>query len=114
LDLQISEEPGEVEDIRALDKTRPWGEGNPQPAFCWGPVAVKGTRVVGKSGDHIQVTLGGPDGNLFKGIGFSMSKYFPSDGGLGRRALAAGHFIINNWQGQESVEFQLRDIDFNR
>ncbi len=115
LELDFLYEDGfsNVETVQALDATRPWGEGNPQPAFAWGPVIVKGTRMVGKDNSHIQVSLSGPDGNICKGIGFSMSGLFPEDGGVGRSGVAAGHFMINNWQGMESVEFQLRDLEFD-
>ncbi|HDS29464.1 MAG TPA: single-stranded-DNA-specific exonuclease RecJ [Firmicutes bacterium] len=113
LDFHLDGSPSDNDEVNELDATRPWGAGNPQPAFSWGPLDIKGSRIVGKTGEHIQVTLGGPDGNLFKGIGFSLSRFFPDDGGIGRSARAAGHFIINSWQGNDSVEFQVLDIEFD-
>ncbi len=112
LDFPVETPLRRAETVQALDATRPWGEGNPQPGFAWGPITVKGTRAVGRNGDHMQFSLGGADGSMCKGIGFSMSRLLPSDGGLGQKIRAAGHFMINNWQGMESVEFQLRDLEF--
>jgi single-stranded-DNA-specific exonuclease len=112
LDFAVDRTPTDPEAVTALDATRPWGEGNPQPAFMWGPVRVKGTRAVGKGGEHVQVTLHSEDGAIIKGIGFSMSRYLDEESASGRMAQTAGHFLLNEWQGRSSVEFQLRDLDF--
>jgi len=111
VDFILEAAPEDVARVKELDATRPWGEGNPQPVFVWRDITIKGTRAVGKTREHVQVTLQGTDGNITKGIGFSMARYFEDGNIAGSRGRAAGRFILNNWQGRTSVEFQLEDID---
>lgn len=110
LDLAVEGAPRDASIVKELERTRPWGPGNPQPAFEWGPVTVKGTRTVGKKLEHVQVSLHDSTGVLCKGIGFNMAGDV-SEVRAGDKVTAAGHFQINTWQGNESVEFQLRDLD---
>lgn len=111
IDLTVTDPPKSLDDILDLDRTRPWGEGNPQPSFAWGPVTMEDSRVVGRNADHVQVTIGAANGACLKGIGFSMAKWLGDGSTLGKPARAAGHFILNNWQGKTSLEFQLNDVE---
>ena len=111
LDLAVDTaltDPREVEELNAI---QPCGEGNPEPEFVWGPVHIEKTRAVGRELDHLQFTFVTRSGDSMKGIGFSMAKYFKDADSRGRKFLAAGQFIINEWQGRQSVEFQVSDLE---
>ncbi len=110
LDLILDRPPGHPAEVTELDKTRPWGEGNPRPAFLWDHVSIRSTRIVGRTGDHLQLSMESSDGSEIKGIGFSMAEWcdhLTTD----TSARAAGHFIINDWSGTDAVEFQAADFD---
>jgi single-stranded-DNA-specific exonuclease len=111
LDAYLKTAPTDPEEVRQLDMTRPWGHGNPQPTFAWGPVTVKGTRQVGKNLEHIQMTLRDKGGSLCKGIGFNMAEDVSRNIDLDQEVRAAGHFQVNFWQGNESVEFEIKDLE---
>jgi single-stranded-DNA-specific exonuclease len=111
IDLTVSEPPRDEDEIRDLDRTRPWGEANPQPSFAWGPVTMENSRVVGRNADHVQVSIGAEDGPRLKAIAFSMAGLFNDARPLGKPVRAAGHFFLNNWQGRTQLEFQLNDIE---
>jgi single-stranded-DNA-specific exonuclease len=111
IDLVVTEPPMDAGVIHDLDRTRPWGEGNPQPSFAWGPVTMENSRVVGRNAEHVQVSIGTEDGQRLKAIGFSMARLFDNNQPLGKPVRAAGHFFLNNWQGRTQLEFQLNDIE---
>ncbi len=111
LDFETEEAPRGPDDVTDLDATRPWGVGNPPPAFIWGPVKIEKTRAVGKDLQHMQVTFRAGDGSTVKGIAFSMAGHIDDSNPLGRSVKVAGQFILNNWQGKTSVEFQLSDME---
>jgi single-stranded-DNA-specific exonuclease len=112
IDLEIENAPHKPDIVKDLEKTRPWGPGNPQPAFQWGPVTVKGTRAVGKELEHVQVSLHDASGALYKGIGFNLACEIPDNSAVGKDISAAGHFQLNDWQGTVTVQFEIKDFHF--
>lgn len=111
LDFELGKLPSHVESIKDLDRTRPWGRGNPQPIFSWGPVMIKEVKTVGTKMQHVQLHFHGPEGEYCKGIGFNMAKNIPETV-LGSQTTAAGHLQVNSWQGTDSIEIHVRDLDF--
>jgi single-stranded-DNA-specific exonuclease len=112
VDARISKAPCSVDETKELDRTRPWGNGNQQPLFVWDNLKIKGTRAVGKNAEHLQISLHERSGDIYKGIGFNMAADFPEGGVSGHDVSAAGHFQVNSWQGNETVEFQIKDLRF--
>ena len=91
-----------VHEINAL---APFGEGNPEPVFMARQVRVFDSRVVGER--HLKLRLGQGE-QVFDAIGF----------GLGDRHSLKGALIsllftpeINRWQGTESVQLKIVDLD---
>ncbi|MCX6645398.1 MAG: single-stranded-DNA-specific exonuclease RecJ [bacterium] len=111
LDLAVDAALTSPKEVEELNLMQPCGEGNPEPEFVWGPVHIEKTRAVGKELDHLQFTFVTNDGGYVKGIGFSMAQYFRDSDSRGRKFLTAGQFIINNWMGNQSVEFQVSDLE---
>jgi single-stranded-DNA-specific exonuclease len=113
IDVVLESAPDSIDAVKSVDMLGPWGAGNPHPVFAWGPVRIKGSRVVGKTKEHLQLDFHDSVGNLVKGIGFSMAEHFTENSLLGQKIHTAGHFIINSWQGYDSLEFQFVDLDVN-
>lgn len=110
VDLVISEPPSDHREVTDLDRTRPWGEGNPEPVVVWENVKIESARAVGREQNHLQVTLAGESGRTVKGIGFSMAGHVKGMDVSGSVFSLAGNLIINNWQGTSSVEFRIVDM----
>jgi len=110
IDFEIENSPTSPSDVTELDSTRPWGVGNPPPSFAWGPLKIENTRVVGKGQEHLQMVFQESSGSTTKGIGFFLAERLDGPESLGKEAHAAGHFILNKWQGKTSIEFQIEDL----
>jgi hypothetical protein len=50
-------------------------------------------------------------GSLCKGIGFNLAEDVSRSIELDQEVRAAGHFQVNTWQGNESVEFEIKDLE---
>jgi len=112
LDFKVAAPPRGIDELEELEKTKPWGRGNPQPAFMWGPVTVKGTKVVGRESSHLQMSLHDHKGTFLKGIAFNMASEAKWEEVIGRKVAVAGHFTIDEWEGLKSMEFRILDMDF--
>jgi len=110
LDFRLEESPETSEEILGLDVTGPWGVGNPPPTFAFGPVRIGNTRAVGKQLEHIQVNFEERSGTVIKSIGFFLAGHLNGMDSVGKDADAAGQFVLNNWQGKSSIEFQIEDL----
>ena len=72
--------------VSSLEQMEPFGEANPKPKFLLQGVTVTGHRLVGKSGDHLQLEL--------------------EQGGVRRRAIAFR-------QGPEIDELKIQDFSYD-
>lgn len=52
------------------EKLEPFGNSNPLPVFAATGLTVKETRMVGKEGNHLKITVGDTAGKVIDGIGF--------------------------------------------
>ncbi len=107
-----------------LARLYPHGEGNPLPLFTAANVKIVGQpRRVGAQGQHLSFYVRQGDTTL-KAIAFGMGEEFEC-GMRGRRLSEAKHAScgisgkpysiaftpkLNNWQDQESVELEVKDI----
>ncbi|HLG30177.1 MAG TPA: DHHA1 domain-containing protein, partial [Candidatus Brocadiales bacterium] len=94
----------------------PHGEGNPLPLFAATNVKIAGQpRRVGAQGQHLSFYVRQGDTTL-KAIAFGMGEEFEygmrnaSYGINGRTCSVAFTPKLNNWQDQESVELEVKDI----
>ncbi len=97
--------------VRQLDLLAPHGQGNPKPVLATRGLRVAGEpRLMGKSGDHLSfmVTQGTTS---FKAVGFGMAEYFAL-AAMGRNTGVRVAYSpeVNAWQGRESVELMLKDV----
>lgn len=107
VDSQISSEDMNVELVRQLKKLEPFGEGNKVPIFAYKGLKINSIRAL-TEGKHLKLTL--KDENLIiNAIGFNMG-YLIDDYLIGDKVDIVGVLEINNFNGMESVQINLKDI----
>lgn len=92
-----------------LKRFEPFGAGNPEPVLEADGLEARYPKVVGKG--HLKMTLAG-EGRTFGAIGFGMGDNF---GRLaaGRTCVDAAFCLgVNEWQGEKTLQLNLKDIHF--
>ena len=97
--------------VTDLQRLGPFGQGNRRPVLCCREVEVSGPpRVVGKSGEHLQLHLR-QNGAHMKAIAWRFAdladRLTP-----GTRVHLAVEPCINEWNGQKFVEIEVKDLQF--
>lgn len=93
-----------------LKSFEPVGVANPNPTFVTKNLKVREIRNIGDNGKHIKIFLSDEDGNLISAIGFNMS-YLKLEV---RDSIDIAYTIeANTWNGQTTLELNLRDIKKN-
>jgi len=94
--------------IDFLDKLAPYGPGNMRPSFASKRVEIVGNpRVIG-NGDHIIFKVRQAQ-KVISVIGFNMSQHYEKL--IKGRPVDLAYVVeINEWQGRESVQLNVRDI----
>lgn len=88
----------------ALERMRPFGEGNPAPVLgLRGLTAIGPPRVVGDR--HVRLTLAG-GGRQFAAIGFNMAGQALPGGALD----VAANLRVNDFGGHSTLELHLQDV----
>ena len=95
--------------LRFLDSLEPYGPGNRRPVFTARGVRVAGMpRLVGKSASHLKCRLT-QNSATFDAIGFDMADHFEKL--LLKKPLDIAYVVEENkWQGNRTVQLQLKDI----
>ena len=95
--------------VSEFERLGPFGQGNPKPLIaCRGLTLTAAPKRVGKKGEHLQLFV--RQGNRFmKCIAFNASDLFEK---LlpGRPIDLAVQPQLNEWNGQVSVELEVKDI----
>lgn len=103
--------------ISELARLYPHGEGNPLPLFAATNVKIAGQpRRVGAQGQHLSFYVRQGDTTI-KAIAFGMGEAYDISalgGQNGRLHSIAFTPKLNNWQDQESVELEVKDIKASR
>lgn len=90
----------------ALQRLRPFGEGNPEPLFVSRGVEVRHHRTVGAEGVHLKLLLSDGRG-VWDGIAFRQGDWADH---LPQRVDIAYHLQSNEWQGETRLQLNIRDI----
>jgi single-stranded-DNA-specific exonuclease len=92
-----------------FQRLAPFGPGNPEPLFAAADVRIE--RPMALRGGHVRCTLVDRSGAKLKAVAWRVE-----DSELGRRLLqeggaihVAGRLKPDDWQGRESVEFEIED-----
>ncbi|MCE9581641.1 MAG: single-stranded-DNA-specific exonuclease RecJ [Planctomycetes bacterium] len=98
---------------KEIQLLEPHGYGNPSPVLCTTNLRLAGDpKVIGKTGDHLSfyVTQGKAS---MKAIAFGMADRYDDLVQNRRRAMSLAFTpIINEWQGREAVELQVKDLKY--
>ena len=97
-----------------IDCLAPFGAGNTEPKFVIENIKVISSKIVGN--DHIKSILGGKDGSVFKSFAWN-GKNSPLETFLNiknkKKISIAGKLRLNQWRGEEKVEFMIEDISLS-
>jgi single-stranded-DNA-specific exonuclease len=92
--------------VDALERLRPFGEGNPAPVFVSYGLEVKCKRQVGADGDHLKLVL--HDGKqTWDAIAFRMGSWHDH---LTPTVDVAYTLEINEWGGRHRLQLNVQDI----
>ena len=97
--------------LSELARLEPFGVGNPRPKFLLPKTSIRGLRVVGNSGQHLQAQLN--IGNvMIAAIGFNLSN-FAKHLKIGDTVDIAAELIEDGWNGRKEVKLRVVDIKLN-
>ena len=92
----------------------PFGAGNTEPKFVIENIKVISSTIF--ANDHIKSILGGKDGSVFKSFAWN-GKNSPLEPFLNiknkKKISIAGKLRLNQWRGEEKVEFMIEDISLS-
>lgn len=93
-----------------LEQLAPFGAGNPTPVLAASRALVVGARAVGRTGDHLKLTLRCPETDaVHEAIGFGGGALLDS-AVPGSEVQVAFVTRLSEWQGRRRVEVQLRAL----
>ncbi len=105
-DLEVSLAQLRPDWLNYLDQLQPTGVDNPEAAFVSRGVRVTRHRTVGSEGNHLRLTL--LDGGItYDGIAFRQGHWA---GRMPGRVDILYHFERNYYQGQVSLQLNIRDL----
>ena len=97
--------------VELLARAGPYGAGNPEPLLALPSHTLAYVDLVGEN--HLSVRLRSGDGKLINGIAFRAAGQPLGQALLdsrGRAVHAAGHLVLDRWQGQARVQLRLSDV----
>ena len=108
-ELQLAHQSGEDLKQILLDiaKLQPTGIGNPEPLFCSRNLAVRRAQAVGKDQSHLRLTVADSRGVLYNGIAFRQGEWALRKPD---RVDLVYALEINDYQGQQSLQLNIKDI----
>lgn len=93
---------------RSLEQLEPFGNGNPEPVFCFEGMTVVGERLMGDNKQHIKLQLEDNENNKLQALAFSApSHYFNL---VGQKVRIWCTLSINEWRGSVRVEGRILEI----
>ena len=97
--------------LNYYDILEPVGIGNPMPLFIARDIECRGIRRIGKTGDHLKMTIS--DGKIsFDAVAFRFGEYYEQI----QSALTIDilfSYDLNIYNGRKSLQLKIKDIDLN-
>ena len=107
-DLVCSLEEVTLEAAEALMRLEPFGSDFPAPRFILKDVTVRESRLLGKDGRHVRITVA-QAGRMLEAIGFGFGE-LAERLGAGRSLSMIGEIGVNEWNGSRKVRFTIEDL----
>ena len=107
IDSEINLKEINKEMVESLKQLEPFGEANRMPIFLFKNLKIDSIRALSE-GRHLKLTL--KDNNIIiNGIGFNLGK-LTEDYRIGDKIDVVGVLEINSFNGQESMQINIKDI----
>lgn len=106
IDVEVPVERLTLDLARKLARLDPFGHRNPQPLLMTTNLRVLDSRRVGRDGSHLKLALG-EAGIRMDAIAFRFGDLIDD---LPRRVDVAYHFEVNEWNGRQRPQMNVRDI----
>jgi single-stranded-DNA-specific exonuclease len=106
IDAELTLGQANRELVAALDLLEPTGEANPLPVFLTRGLAVTEPTTIGAEGRHLKMTLSDGDSTV-EAIAY---RWGDAIGDLPDRLDVAYHLEVNEWNGQQRLQFNIQDM----
>ena len=107
IDEEISLKEINIKSVKELELLEPFGEANRMPIFLYKGVKINSIRTL-TEGKHIKLTL--QDNSFFiDAIGFNLG-HLAKDYKIGDKIDICGSLEINEFNGNEKVQINIKDI----
>lgn len=107
VDSQVSSKTLNLDLVKQLKLLEPYGEGNKVPIFIYRNLKIDSIRTL-TEGKHLKLTLK-DDNNIINAIGFNMGQ-IADDYLIGDKVDIVGVLEINSFNGNETIQINIRDI----
>lgn len=107
VDSQVSSKTLNLDLVKQLKLLEPYGEGNKVPIFIYRNIKIDSIRTL-TEGKHLKLTLK-DDNNLINAIGFNMGQ-ITDDYLIGDKVDIVGVLEVNSFNGNETIQINIRDI----
>ncbi len=104
VDAHMDAKAVSIEKIKKLKLLEPCGIGNPEPLFLFKNENIQSTRILGKNGDHLKLSIQGIDTLLFK----AESNHFALK--PGDTISFVGRLSVNEWHGRISPQILIKQV----
>ena len=94
--------------VQSLSLLEPFGEANKMPIFAFKNLRIDSIRSL-SDGKHLKLTLKSRNNNFINAIGFNLG-YLADDYRIGERIDVAGNLEINSFNGNETVQINIKDV----
>ena len=107
IDSEINLKEINKEMVESIKRLEPFGEANRMPMFLFKNLKIDSIRALSE-GKHLKLTL--KDNNIIiSGIGFNLGN-LTDDYRIGDKIDVVGVLEINSFNGQESMQINIKDI----
>lgn len=108
IDKLITDKELNLEAVKELEKLEPFGEANKCPLIAYKNLKIDSIRVL-TEGKHMKLTLKTENNNIITAMGFNMG-YRAEEYLIGDKVDIVGTLEINSFNGNETIQFNLKDI----
>ena len=107
IDGTVKQEDMKMDFVKELHKLEPFGEGNKMPLFAYKGLKINSIRAL-TEGKHLKLTLK-DDNIIIDAIGFNMGNLV-NEYLIGDKVDIVGVLEVNNFNGMENIQINLKDI----
>lgn len=92
-----------------LNQFQPFGQGNPKPRFIARNLQVISAEPIGKTGQHLRLTINPPQGHVWKMVGFNLGAWIKKLF-MGQLVDVVYELGVNTWNGNTELQCQIVDL----